>query len=546
VRTGPAGNIAFVLTADAIDERGRPTGVHRNFLPQAHSITALVQVGNLGSAPQTLTVEWLQDHRGKTPTALFKHTIKVGPGDRAFSTAVAVGFIRQGDYRITADIAGTRVTVPFYVRPDPPTAAPSPNGAASLPPGLGDNPQSGPSGDIPVNSGATPSAPSGCQLSIDASSVTSELTDATGCAGDTWVVDAEAGGPVARIGGGTGDGIQVSGVDPCKVAGSDVPGSRFTYSAHVVGGPDTKANATAAVVLGPDTRGPTIAPESTPEPGSVVRTGDQITLTVTVDDSRAADEGVTGIASISVSSPDGVLDQHTYDARRACDPAGLQRSLYVIYTVPGNPADVITLTIAARDQAGNAENVDVQYLTKAEWIGGGVFNGTSDSHFVYDNADYGAVDSHCDGRWALQVDILVKGTGPIHGKAIASRISVKCSTSTSGSKSGSGSTETSVGPTEGTLNVDGDFDGKAFTLDFSPAPLANGYFEGDFDYYLNLDLLFYPHTVKLPLKNENTTADIDISVSGPAWFNGCPAGAHDCQGTRTLTGYLSLSATKPT
>lgn len=518
-RKGPAGPIAFLITVDSLDARGAVGPETVDFEPHAHAIVALAKIGNLTAPKQSITFTWFRDTPHHQRRQLFQHTVSVSTGDRAYSEGNSPGFLAQGSYSIVASLQGASVTTKFLVVPDPPnpdsaqasTATPAP---PAPPPDLGGEPASGDSGVLNFNGPNAPPAatskpgPGGCRLALSGDAAVTFTAES--CASDTWNITANGGGGASQIDSGSGDAERVEGADPCQIGGSDLPGSKIIYTADVVVGPDLNTASTATTTLGPDKSAPAILSDSDPPVGGLVLAGEKIAVNLTVADNLGI--GNSGVQSLRVTAGDTVLEQQSFGtAPVACDPARLERSVYVSYQVPDPAPEIVQLRVTAKDFAGNEATIDLQWFSNGHWAG----NMNLDGVLVGQGQD-------CHDRWVLWIELYTSSIGPVRGIAQASRGHAFCTLRPE---------STDEGPAQGALDVIGNFDGKSFQLKFVPQSIPNGYYEGTFDYFPALNLLFYPsvRTISLPLKNRATTKVIDLKFSEPV------SGA-----TLTLDGTLGL------
>ena len=549
---GPAGPIAEILTAVTLAKDGSPLGPSTDFLPNAPQVTVVVQIGNLaGSGPQDLSVSWFKDKPSGPDEELFTQHIQVTQGARAYATGISPGILMTGEYSVIASLEGKTAAWRWIVTTmsggtksrrrlqgsqlelDGNTASWRWMVAASAstriprllevsqsePPSVTTAtvgpPTSGPSGVVPGDQTQEPPASTssgGCALSVNPEGGTSgtyATVDATGCTGDSIVVAASGGtGASRQIDHFDGDSIRFESVDPCKIGGSDLPGAKLTYVASVAHGPDAGKSSTATITLGPDVDPPGIVPDSVPMPGAQVFAGDHIVVTLLVSDEPRI--GGSGVAEIKATSPQVTLDggEQSYGAQPApCDNA--RRVLQPSFTVPNDPPDVIVVTISTKDFAGNARTIELDYPTKAEWIGIATLKSTST-----------VPGNSCTMQWLVSLKVFVGGKGAVQGIASASPLGPpRC-------------VKGFVGAAAETfdLKIAGTFDGDAFRLQFFPLQSPGGFESG-------FHLLYYPGPpkIELPLKSPGRTVDIDVDLS-----NSGPEELRGGGGTATLKGDMFL------
>jgi hypothetical protein len=279
------------------------------------------------------------------------------------------------------------------------------------------------------------------------------MVNASGCSGDI-AITAKAGGNQKQFPVGSGPEIfQPFTLSPCDLGITGDKAVSVTYTAVVVSG--TNKGKTSAAFTGtiqappaPGDNPPVVQMSGRPSPGTFIRPGDTITLTVHATD----DIGLTGI---KVLDPSGqiLLEKKITPvppSRAGCHtrPPGQSETFSVPkpYTVPPNPpTPVIRFTAIARDTAGHETPAIAEYFTEAVWNG----------RMIVDTNGIGP-GYVCTTNWHVELWVKTSPQNEVSGTAEAQhspRLSCRLAT----------------GPDPGgvtSLRITGTFDGKVFRLHF--------------------------------------------------------------------------------
>lgn len=279
----------------------------------------VIDIGALAEPTAELIVSWFQLDGSPPLVPAFEHRIEVQAGDHAFSTGVSQGLLASGRYEVTAAVGSDSRSVMWMVSEERQGGLGGEglkSGTVSLlvpPDGTEDGPEAQPpraSGDSGAIGDAPPSGSSagGCGLSVVPHGLVSAWIDVTGCGGGSTVVGAgAAGAPMRVIETVTGDFSRPTGLDPCKVGGSDLPYSEMTIAARIDAGPHAGLAGSTNRRLSPDEAPPTVTVEATPPVRTQVFPGDTILLVIRVDDGISPGLGQTGVRDIRVTQADGTV-----------------------------------------------------------------------------------------------------------------------------------------------------------------------------------------------------------------------------------------------
>lgn len=513
-----------VLTAADIGADGAPVGQTAVFAPEAPGIAMIARIGNVAPGAQ-LSVAWSFDDGSKI-TPLFTHTIEVASADTAFSSGVSAGNLLQGRYRIELTLGDVRQVSSFMVLAGAPVTATDPAQSRpailfadpSAPPPPPEPPKSGDSGTIPAptdGTGTTGSGAGGCQLALTGGDSTQATLDSTGCAGDTIAGAAGgSGGSLTVIDPNIqGDTIRRWSVDPCKVGGSDLPGSEVRYAAQVTKGNDKGLRQEITTKVAPDTLAPGITFTSTPGAGDFALPGTSIDLTAVASE-LGPGVGASGIAEITITDPNGKkIGGEPFASPKGCDASRLVKRASATYAVPIGAPPLIELTISAKDFAGNPSTVIARYTTVPAWNG-----------VIFAKTTATSASFHCRQSWQATFEIVLKD----------------------GVVSGTGSAEPNAPPscpvaggpsilaTHEEFTVTGTFADHRLALQFNPT--------GGQAFDTGFHVLWFPKavTVQVPWAVgtiHSGTADVSISNS-IGELAGVPA-------TATLDGYVELLLKEP-
>ncbi|HUF84612.1 MAG TPA: hypothetical protein VMQ81_08490 [Acidimicrobiia bacterium] len=163
-------------------------------------------------------------------------------------------------------------------------------------------------------------------------------------------------------------------LDPCRLGASDLPGTQFTVTVEV---PSAPYSLDQFITLDPDTTKPRFLggspfdSSSSPPPGSQVEVGDEINFEVTATDKTPAPSWQTGVHSLQVTGPQGLLGSK--DGGRlpkACGEKSKSLTVEGEHRVKRSDPAVIELCAIAEDYVPNTN-------TKcAQWYKGEVWEGT--------------------------------------------------------------------------------------------------------------------------------------------------------------------------
>lgn len=375
--TGP---ILGMTVAASLDDQGQPVDPSFTYPFDQPEIVVLVRIGEVDAGP--LTFSWYQVTEAGDE-ALFEQTVPVEAWDAAFSTGLNPGILAAGTYRVVATFAGQLEAIAWDVAEPQPGDLTDPVGTSQSAEGA--SPIPGPSGTatVPVPepnpyqiSGAVLfphiySDPPQVELEILSHNVTTPPVAVTiqyevaitGSPPGTSREYTQAAGPgIARM---------YDGVDPCSLpGGSDLPGTSITVSAVPLGYESSRQ--TVTYVLGDDTSRPTVKIDPPLDPGKKVSQGDQIVLEVTAEELESEGSWQTGLFSMSLTGPEGLVDDWTdpWGAAQACTLKTWTRQETFTYTVPPNPPATIELCVVVQDYADNTNREACRtYSTGDQLIG---------------------------------------------------------------------------------------------------------------------------------------------------------------------------------
>ncbi len=322
----------------------------------------------------------------------------------------------------------------------------------------------------------------GCSITTSASSTGGGgyiQVDTAGCTGDVTEVSADAGAGFKLIGTLKGDALNYFVANPCSLGGEPKAGDTITFVAQVTTGPDKGKSTRGSLSLQPDTDAPLILVDSTPPDGAFVKPGRKIVVKVEADE-RASSGVASGIAEIKATGDGGrVLIDKTFNGSKPCSKAS--RTAIATTTVPDNPPPFVTITVTARDNAGNSRDVLLKYPTTGVWAGMILTNGSAVAHF----------QTTCPGAmtdgWRVFFDVTVTSKGTANGWGDADVRRPFPSNCYSG-----------TGATEETYHVVGTHDARAFHLAFFLRNLFPNGFDGN-----QFVLWHQSPTIDIPLKSDN-------------------------------------------
>jgi hypothetical protein len=165
-------------------------------------------------------------------------------------------------------------------------------------------------------------------------------------------------------------------LDPCRLGASDLPGTQFTVSVEV---PSAPYSLDQPITLDPDTTKPRFLDppfDASPRPGSKVEVGDKIDFEVTATDKTPAPSWQTGVHSLQVTGPQGLLGSK--DGGRlpkACGDKSKSLTVQGTHRVKRSDPPVIELCAITEDYVPNENN------KCAQWYKGEVWEGTVTTTF---------------------------------------------------------------------------------------------------------------------------------------------------------------------
>jgi hypothetical protein len=193
-------------------------------------------------------------------------------------------------------------------------------------------------------------------------------------------------------------------LDPCRLGASDLPGTQFTVTVEVPSGPYSLDQ---LVTLDPDTTKPRFLDppfDASPKPGSKVEVGDEIDFEVTATDKTPAPSWQTGVHSLQVTGPQGLLGSKDGGRRpNACGDKSKSLTVQGSHRVRRSDPPVIELCAITEDYVPNTN-------TKcARWYKGEVWEGTISGPGTV-GIGYSCA-ARVDGTFTIAVDKNGKVTG---------------------------------------------------------------------------------------------------------------------------------------
>jgi hypothetical protein len=347
--TGP---ILDLVTAMKISISGLPVGVRQAFSTQNDSATAVVELGQLGSASQ-LVMTWYR-LTGTGSQRLFSKQITVSSYGFAYSTAVSAGSLPLGTYQVSASIAGVTKYIDWavYVPATPAlTDFHSHAGTKLKLGGSGSFPAAAPPARHCNHLRTIVSMPSISHVHVSVAAYcppnrTSGPVRGVVTASMDKIAGLDLIGSMHQL----PDGFIIGNftINVCKLpGGSDVPGSEFIMSTLVLYGGYSR-NFGNTFTLPVDHFNPSVRITSSVPAGTAVHPGEKITLRITGAEPTELGPQL-GIRVLRLYGPSGQLYQsdHYKLAKTGCDNSRLTKTMVVHYTVPANAPKVLTLTAQA-------------------------------------------------------------------------------------------------------------------------------------------------------------------------------------------------------
>lgn len=294
----------------------------------------------------------------------------------------------------------------------------------------------------------------GCVLSIEpmGSNTGAVMVNAGGCDGAIAVI-AKTGGNQKQFPVGRGPDIyQPFSATPCDLGVTGDKAVTVTYTAVVLDGANkgkmsAPYSGTVEAPPPPGDNPPGVSMSGRPSPGTYVRPGDTITLSVHASD----DIGLTGI---KILDPAGkmMFEQRVTPAPPAASgchvrPPGQSETIDVptSYTVPENPpTPSIRFTAIARDTAGQETKGFAEYWTETAWTGRMTLEGTA------------RAGDTCKTTWRIELSVKVSPSEEVSGNAEARHTPI------------TGCRFSGVEEQLDTFAISGTTDGKTFRLFFKP------------------------------------------------------------------------------
>jgi hypothetical protein len=499
---GPLLGVAFTGHVDPENPTVRPT---LGFTTKDTEVTAVIGIGDVEEG-STLVVTWYRIAGPDEREALFSHEIIVGPGDRAFSQAVAPTGLAPGIYDTEATMDGHVTHTPWVVR----EAGGSQTGAtaqAASAKGAGDVPESGDSYDE-IN---WPQPPGVSKTTCTVDGIYGEMVfpsrNVRGSA--TWLGPCTTGTLTATVSGppttlASSDSLQEQDLgvvnmdgeaDVCSLAGgSDLPGTVVHLEAT------GSASGSEDFTL-PDLSGLLVAGLiGLPVPESEVQPGDRIDLAAFA----ILDDPALGVKTLYVDDGNELVESvgnaSGSDQPVPCDSNRLLAGIQTTYEVPSDPPPVIELCATGVGFDGTKSKYCIRYYTGEVWTGSGTFTSSA----TYPDG------STCRDAVKIEYTIGVAEDGAIEGAGVATHTEeAVCPFPTPGAQ-----WETS------TLSVSGHRDGQNLSLTF-----GSGSYEpaGGIDYGgFGASLALGAGTVVLTVQGtsaEGTAAFSESSGNPPAVYS---------------------------
>jgi hypothetical protein len=160
-------------------------------------------------------------------------------------------------------------------------------------------------------------------------------------------------------------------LDPCRLGASDLPGTRFRVTVDV---PSAPYSLDQLVTLDPDTTNPRFLDppfDASPRQGSKVEVGDEINFEVTATDKTPAPSWQTGVHSLQVTGPQGLVGEPQDGGRlpKACGEKSKSLTVRGSHQVKRSDPAVIELCAIAEDYLPNTNSKCAQWYKGEVWEG---------------------------------------------------------------------------------------------------------------------------------------------------------------------------------
>jgi len=195
-------------------------------------------------------------------------------------------------------------------------------------------------------------------------------------------------------------------LDPCRLGGSDLPGTQYTVTVNVEA---DGYSLDQLITLEPDTAGPRFLEPpfaSSPKPGSKVEAGDAIAFEVTAVEKNPPRVWQTGVHRLEVTGPRGRIGrpQQAGANTMACEGKSKSFTSQGSYRVRRSDPAVIELCAVAEDYVPNQTEKCARYYK------GEVWEGTANSTLTHPDG-FGPCGSSVEVQG--QAEFVVKANGEV-------------------------------------------------------------------------------------------------------------------------------------